>query len=286
MGSNIANNEIQLTIQGQTISANFGTIDTARYNIEQLLHAGLWTGIFAQDKPTLSEKEDRLMGELAELSYRAYKELREMPRFLEYLNYASPLRYYSETNIASRPSRRKPGKLNLDDLRAVPYVGSWSQMKQNLPGYYGVGFALEKMDTEGRWEEIESLYRNSLFFKSLLDNCEMAMTKCFFPLTSYLSEHKKYGTLWNMIHDEYNRTRKYVLRLSGADDLMDDRPVNRMSVKMRQRIELPLLTIQQFALSRIRELEEEDPDHPEKKVYEKLAMRCSFGIINAERNSA
>jgi phosphoenolpyruvate carboxylase len=286
MGSNIERKEIQLTIQGQTISANFGTVDSARYNIEQLLHAGLWNGVFSDGEPTLNEKEDLLLGDLAAISYRAYRELREMPGFLEYLNYASPLRYYSETNIASRPSKRKPGKLNLEDLRAVPYVGSWSQLKQNLPGYYGVGVALEELDKAGRWPEIQALYQHSLFFKTLLDNCEMAMTKCFFPLTSYLSNHKKYGALWNIIHDEYNRTRSYVLRLSGAEDLMEGRPVNRMSVQMRQRIELPLLTIQQFALSRIRELEEIDPGHPDKKVFEKLAMRCSFGIINAERNSA
>jgi phosphoenolpyruvate carboxylase len=288
MGSNISSKEIQLTIQGQTISANFGTIDTARYNMEQLMHAGIWNALFSEGSETLRPAEDKLLEKLADESFQAYNTLKNMPDFLEYLNFASPLRYYGQANIGSRPSKRKPGKLNLDDLRAVPYVGSWSQLKQNLPGYYGVGAAFKKLEEAGKWQELENLYKRSLFFKTLMDNCEMAMTKCFFPLTAYLADHERYGSLWNMIFEEYERTMSYILRLSGADVLMADRPVNRQSVRMRQRIELPLLTIQQFALAKIREIEEkgEAGDSDRKIVFEKLVMRCSFGIINAERNSA
>jgi phosphoenolpyruvate carboxylase len=299
MGSNIANKEIELTIQGQTISANFGTIDTARYNMEQLMHAGIWSDLFASRRPTLTEEEDALFSALAQESYVAYSALKNQPDFLEYLDYASPLRYYSEANIGSRPSRRKKGKLNLDDLRAVPYVGSWSQMKQNLPGYYGVGTALNRLKDEGRWEEVVQMFNHSSFFRTVLENCEMALTKCFFPLTAYLSEHPEYGSLWNMIHDEYQLTRSCLLQLSGNNELMENKPVSSMSIRMRQRIELPLLTIQQYALNRIRKWENESESESEsvsgnrsesgiaeKQVYEKLAMRCSFGIINAERNSA
>jgi phosphoenolpyruvate carboxylase len=256
--------------------------------MEQLMHAGIWNALFSDGDETFTQAEDKLMENLAKESFQAYNELKNIPDFLEYLNFASPLRYYGQANIGSRPSKRKPGKLNLDDLRAVPYVGSWSQLKQNLPGYYGVGAAFQKLEEEGRWEEIENLYKRSLFFKTLLDNCEMAMTKCFFPLTAYLSHHKRYGALWNMIFEEYERTMSYLLRLSGADVLMANRPVNRQSVRMRQRIELPLLTIQQFALANIRKMEENgDIENGDRKtVFEKLVMRCSFGIINAERNSA
>lgn len=286
MGPNIANKEIQLTIQGQTISSNFGTIDIARYNMEQLMHAGIRNALFSPRESTLTEEEDTLIQSLAKESYEAYKTLKNLPNFLEYLNYASPLRYYGEANIGSRPSKRKPGKLNLEDLRAVPYVGSWSQLKQNLPGYYGVGTAFEKLEAKGQWNAIEHLYQHSLFFKTLMDNCEMAMSKSFFPLTAYLAHHAQYGSLWKMIYEEFDRTKKYLLRLSGAAELMADKPVNHLSIQMRQRIELPLLTIQQFALTKIRELEEQNADDNHKKVYGKLVIRCSFGIINAERNSA
>ncbi|MHA6248358.1 phosphoenolpyruvate carboxylase [Pontibacter sp. CAU 1760] len=286
MGPNISNKEIQLTIQGQTISSNFGTVDAAQYNIEQLLHAGVWNTVFASQETLLRPEEVALLQRLSNESFDKYNHLKNHPDFLEYLIYASPLRYYGEANIGSRPSKRKPGKLNLNDLRAVPYVGSWSQLKQNLPGYYGVGTALQRLEEAGKWEEIQQLYNRSLFFKTLMDNCEMAMTKCFFPLTAFLAKHPKYGELWNMIYEEFQLTKSYILRLAGGTELMEDKPVNLLSIQMRQRIELPLLTIQQYALTKIREMEEQQKEGDNKKTYEKMVMRCSFGIINAERNSA
>lgn len=286
MGRNISNKEIQLTIQGQTISSNFGTNDAAQFNIEQLLHAGISNALFNSRENTLTSEEQEVLLSLAQESYEAYNSLKNHPDFLEYLNYASPLRYYGEANIGSRPSKRKPGKLNLNDLRAVPYVGSWSQLKQNLPGYYGVGTAIEKLEAAGKWDSIKQLYKNSLFFKTLMDNCEMAMNKCFFPLTAFLAEHPKYGGLWKQIYEEYERTKNCVLRLADATTLMEDKPVNQLSIQMRQRIELPLLTIQQYGLTKIREMEEQAVQADNKSTYEKLVVRCSFGIINAERNSA
>jgi phosphoenolpyruvate carboxylase len=287
MGPNIANNEIQLTIQGQTISSNFGTIDSAQFNIEQLLHAGISNDIFGRRKTTLTEPEEELLFTLARHSFDSYTALKNHPYFLEYLGHASPLRFYAETNIGSRPAKRNTGsKLSLNDLRAIPYVGAWSQLKQNVTGYYGVGTALKKIEEAGKWEETRQLYKNSLFFKTLIDNCEMAMKKSFFPLTAYLSKHPRYGELWNMIYEEYELTKKYILRLSGEGDLMSDYPVDQLSIQMRERIVLPLVTIQQYAITKVRELEEKLIQSPQKDSYEKLVMRCSFGIINAGRNSA
>ena len=286
LGSNIANKEIQITIQGQTVSSNFGTTDSAQYNIEQLIHAGVHNALFSSGQPTVLEQQDQLIQELADASYEAYSALKHHPDYLVYLNEVSPLRYYGQANIGSRPSKRKPGKLNLDDLRAVPYVGSWSQLKQNLPGYYGVGSAFEKMEAVGRWDELQQLYRESPFFRALMNNCEMAMTKCFFPLTAYLSEDPRYGEIWQMIHGEFIRSQNYLKRLAGIEELMEDKPVNRLSIQMRQRIELPLLTVQQYALNKIRELEAAGDESDQKAIYEKLVVRCSFGIINAGRNSA
>ena len=286
MGQNIANKEIQLTIQGQTISSNFGTHESARYNIEQLINAGISNALFSSDEQTLTAPEEDLLLTLAQESYEAYNTLKKHPDFIEYLTYVSPLRYYAETNIGSRPSKRNAGKLNLNDLRAVPYVGAWSQLKQNVPGYYGVGMALQKMEANGKWDDIKNLYEQSLFFKTLLDHCEMAMNKCFFPITAYLANHPKYGVLWNIMYEEYERTKSYLLRLTGGKELMADKPIDQLSIHLRQRIELPLITIQQYALAKIREMEEAEIDGSEKKIYEKLVVRCSFGIINAERNSA
>jgi phosphoenolpyruvate carboxylase len=232
-------------------------------------------------------REASLLQELSQTGYESYRALKDHPYFLDYLGHASPLRFYAETNIGSRPAKRgSSGRLTLKDLRAIPFVGAWSQLKQNVTGYYGVGAALQKMDEAGRFNEVQTLYRESAFFKTLMDNCEMAMKKCFFPLTAFLSEHPVYGEIWNMIYQEYERTVRYVTRLSGNTELMADYPVEQVSVQMRERIVLPLTTIQQYAITRVREMEEKLVQSPIKQSYEKLVMRCSFGIINAGRNSA
>ena len=287
MGKNIANKEIQLTIQGQTVSSNFGTIDAAQYNIEQMIDAGIYNDLLKNNEVTLLPNEEKLLQSLAEESYQSYIQLKEHPYFIEYLGHASPLRFYSETNIGSRPAKRgASSKINLKDLRAIPFVGAWSQLKQNVTGYYGVGTALQQLEKQGKWDELQKMYQRSLFFKTLIDNSEMAMQKCFFPLTSFLSTHPVYGEIWNKIHEEYELTKQYVQKLSGHTELMADYPVDQLSIQMRERIVLPLITIQQYAITKVRELEEQLIDVPVKQTYEKLVMRCSFGIINAGRNSA
>lgn len=112
------------------------------------------------------------------------------------------------------------------------------------------------------------------------------MMKSFFPLTAFLAQHKQFGEIWQMIYDEYELTKQYLFKITGNNELMADYPVEQASIQMRERIVLPLVTIQQYALTRIRELDEQGAPAAMKETYEKLAMRCSFGIINAGRNSA
>jgi len=287
MGKDISNKEIQLTIQGQTVSSNFGIIEAAQFNLEQLIHAGISNELFSTKEVTLHQEEEELIQTLADDSYKAYIELKEHPYFVEYLAQVSPLRFYAETNIGSRPAKRGgSAKLSLKDLRAIPYVGAWSQLKQNVTGYYGVGTALKKIEEAGKWKQVQKLYKESLFFKTLIDNCEMAMKKSYFPLTEYLADHPKYGEIWRKTYHEYELSIRYVLKLSGQHELMADYPVDQLSIGMRERIVLPLVTIQQYALSKVRNMEEQLIQSPLKDSYGKLAMRCSFGIINAGRNSA
>ncbi len=287
MGRNISGKEIQLTVQGQTVSSNFGTIDSAQYNIEQLLHAGISNELFNTHDKTLSDEESALLESLAVEGLKSYQALKNDPAFLDYLSEVSPLKFYNETNIGSRPAKRGgSSRLSLKDLRAIPFVGAWSQLKQNVTGYYGVGTALQEMDKQGKFMAVKKLYSNSLFFKTLIDNCEMAMRKCFFPLTAYLADDPRYGAIWNQIYQEYELTQRYIFLLSGKNELMSSYPVEQLSIQMRERIVLPLTTIQQYAMSRIRELEQQQAPPEQKALFEKLVIRCSFGIINAGRNSA
>jgi phosphoenolpyruvate carboxylase len=269
------------------VSSNFGNIDSAQFNLEQLIHAGISNEIFANKDANLDEGEEKIIQHMADISFDSYNQLKNHPDFVDYLVHASPLRFYSDTNIGSRPAKRGGStKFSLKNLRAIPFVGAWSQLKQNVTGYFGVGTALQKLDQRGKLPEIKKLYGESLFFKTLLDNCEMAMHKSFFPLTAHLADHPKFGEIWQMIFKEYELTKQYILRLSGKTELMDDYPVEQQSIHTRERIVLPLLTIQQYAMIRVREMEEAIINAPIKATYEKLVMRCSFGIINAGRNSA
>ena len=197
------------------------------------------------------------------------------------------MKFYAETNIGSRPAKRGgDGKLNLSDLRAIPFVGAWSQLKQNVTGYYGVGRALQKAKENGKIGDLKLLYQESLFFRTLIDNCEMSMKKCFFPLTYFLADHPFYGEIWNDIYNEFELTKQNLFLLTGNSELMQDYPIEQVSIQMRERIVLPLITIQQYAITRVREMDEKLLDNPERDVFRKLVMRCSFGIINAGRNSA
>lgn len=282
-GPTIANNEIQITIQGQTITSMYGSRSQAMYNFEQLLSAGIINDVFQDDKSIINKQERNLIEELAEEGVKKYFELKEHPQFVPYLENKSPLKYYGLTNIGSRPSKRSSGKkLTLSDLRAIPFVGSWSQLKQNVPGYFGFGTALQKVIDEGRLEDLKLLFENSLYFKTLIENSMMGLTKTYFPLTYYMKKDPEYGKFWEILFDEYKLTVKNMLLVSGQDSLMANEKLSKLSIDYREHIVLPLLTIQQYALQKI----EETTDEQLRLVYEKMVTRSLFGNINASRNSA
>ena len=284
LGNNIENEEIQLTVQGQTITSNFGTIQSSQYNLEQLLSAGISNTIFAENRKQLSASERKLLEELGSISYEVYQSFKADPQFLPYMQQYSPLNYYSKSNIASRPGKRgNSNQLKFEDLRAIPFVGSWSQLKQNVPGYFGVGAALSKMKEDGRWPAVKALFDSSPFFRTLIDNSMMSMLKSFFPLTSFIKDNPTYGSVWKMIKKEYDLTEELVLDLAGNKELMQEDKTGRASILMRDKIVLPLLTIQQYALN---QLHNNSLDEELRNTYEKLVTRSMFGIINAARNSA
>lgn len=287
LGPNIEDKEVQLTIQGQTISSNFGTLDSSKYNLEQLISSGMFNRM-GKDKLEMSNEDRVVMTDLAETSYQSYKDFKSHPMFIPYLERMSTLKYYAKTNIGSRPSKRGSSeKLVFSDLRAIPFVGSWSQLKQNVPGFYGVGTALKKYDDNGEFYKVEQLYKNSKFFKTLLENSMMALSKSFFDLTKYMSKDEEFGDFWNIIYNEYIITKTLLLKLTCYKELMENEPSGKASIAVRESIVLPLLTIQQFALKKIQELEKEDvKDEEQIKIFEKIVTRSLFGNINASRNSA
>jgi phosphoenolpyruvate carboxylase len=283
LGNTVEDHEVQLTVQGQTISSGFGKVTSCRYNLEQLFSAGLECTVFGEEEEALTYDDKVLLDSLADSGYRAYLELKNHPKFVPYLEKVTPLRFFGETNIGSRPVKRNASnELKFEDLRAIPFVGAWAQMKQNIPGFYGVGSALDDMKKSGRFKDFQSLYQRSLFFRTLLGNSMMSLTKTYYPATRYLLRDKEFGEFWKKMHDEYQRSRKQLLQVTQLEQLMQNNPTNLDSIKLRERIVMPLIVIQQFALQRLRK----GDDKKHSQQYHKLVLRCMFGIINAARNSA
>ncbi len=280
--SEIANNDIQLTIQGQTITSTYGTKEKFVFNAEQMVTSGL-ISLDKNSETEISDEERALIERLSELSFKKYTALKNHPMFLPYLEKMTTLKYYGQTKIGSRPGKRnKSKKLSLSDLRAISYVGSWSQLKQNIPGYYGVGTALKKLEEEGKLEEMQKLYSDVALFKTLIDNSMMSLTKCFFELTSYMKNNDEFGAFWNVLFDEYLLSKSMILQITGMDSLMENEQRSRESISLRDTIVLPLLLIQHYALQILNSgLEKE---HQE--IYQKLVVRSLYGNINASRNSA
>jgi phosphoenolpyruvate carboxylase len=159
-------------------------------------------------------------------------------------------------------------------------VGAWSQLKQNVPGYYGIGTAIQALVAEGQSDRLKHLFSDVPFFKALIQNSMMALSKSYFELTAYMAEDDAYTEFWNMLYDEYRLSKEMVLLISGYQTLMEEEPLSQKSIAIRERIVLPLLVIQQSALQKI------EMDTMHKPVYEKMVERSLYGNINASRNSA
>ena len=277
--SKTSNHEIQLTIQGQTITSKYATQEQFIDNCESLLTAALIMELSDKNND-ISVKHRDIFDELAELSYKKFEQLKQHEMFIPYLEEKSTLKYYAKAKIGSRPGKRGNNKkLQLSDLRAISFVGAWSQMKQNVPGYYGIGTAIKNLIEQNKLEELKGLYREVPIFKALVQNSMMSLSKSNFKLTSYMQNDEKFGEFWNILYTEYKLSKKMLLLVSGSETLMQDEALTGKSIEIREKIVLPLLLSQQYALQKISE------NNQYIDLYEKIVVRSLYGNINASRNS-
>ncbi|MFN7094630.1 MAG: phosphoenolpyruvate carboxylase, partial [Burkholderiales bacterium] len=283
LGTETEAREIQLTIQGQTISSNFGTTDSAIYNMEQLFTAGLVAKLFPSPTETLNAAQEELLEELAEVCYQAYLALRHDELFIPYLEEITPLKYLAAVNIGSRPAKRNSGnRLKLEDLRAIPFVGSWMQMQQNILGFYGLGIGMQSLINKNPTYllKLQALYHDSLFFKTLINNAMESLYKSNFSISSHLAHDPKFGRFWHQLKDEHELAKTMLLLISGQSELLATDYVKRESINLRAKIKLPLLIIQQYALAKLR-----DPQLQDKEIWEKLITKSLAANVNASRNA-
>lgn len=271
--------QIQLTIQGQTVSSKFGNPISAKYNLEQLISSGLHV-LTKKENP---EQKDfsLLMKQLSEKSLKKYLNLIKRDDFMNYMANVTPLNYYQKANISSRPDRRDKKSSSISDLRAIPFVGAWSQIRQNVPGYYGLGTAINSIINQGDEDILKKMYLEYDFFQAIIENSMQSMSKTDFSKSLFLKKESQFKSIWEDVKNEFELTKHMVLRISGQKTLLEKKPQIKSSIELREQIVSPLILIQQYALYKKRNKKNKDSG-----VYDNLIIRSLFGNINAARNSA
>lgn len=257
---------IKLTEQGEVISDRYSNDAIAHRHLEQLVDAVL---LSSGKRPEMVQEETwgTIMEELGEHSFDAYKDLVNHPDFLTYFHEATPIDQIGQLNIGSRPSKRKQTK-GIQDLRAIPWVFAWTQSRVNLPGWYGLGTGVETWlddgDYDERLSELSEMYLRWPFFRTVIDNAQMSLRKgdmTIATLYSTLTDEETRASIFTMIREEYERTERIILAITGYQDLLDNEPWLQRSIRLRNPYVDPLNYIQVAMLRRLRD--EPAPDEAE-----------------------
>ncbi|MGK2859411.1 MAG: phosphoenolpyruvate carboxylase [Thermoanaerobaculia bacterium] len=251
---------MKITEQGEAINERYSNPRLARRHLEQLLHATILAT--ARGRGLLKDeshgtKWDGTMEALAVRAERAYRELVfATPQLVAYLEGATPIGEISLLNIGSRPTKRSAAR-GIEDLRAIPWVFAWTQSRVGLPGWYGVGTAMEQWaEREGTWEILATMYREWLFFRTAIDNVQLALCKADLRVAGLyagLAEPEAREAVFPRLEAEYERTTRSVLRVTGQERLLEREPWLQRAIEVRNPYIDPMNAIQVALLRRLRE---------------------------------
>jgi phosphoenolpyruvate carboxylase len=257
---------IKITEQGEVISAKYGLPDIALRSLELATSAVVEASLPSakaesetDDAERQRERYREVMEQLSEHAMRAYRRLvHESPGFTEYFTEATPVEELQHLRIGSRPARRNDETTGIADLRAIPWVFGWTQSRHLLPGWLGVGTALEKF-TDARPElhlqTLREMNREWRYFKSTLSNIEMALAKADFQIARQYAERlagPKRRKIFDEIEKEFVRTRRLLLSVTEQDELLEKTPVLRRSIDVRNPYVDPMSYLQVELLDRYR----------------------------------
>ncbi len=259
------NGRIRITEQGEVIDERYGHPAIARRHLEQVVHATLLASADPRHGalPRIQPEWQKAMDELAAISYHAYRQLiYETPALLEYWQQATPIAEINQMRIGSRPSRRT-AKATFDSLRAIPWGFSWMQSRHVVPGWYGVGTALETFGkTPTNVQLLGEMYRDWPFFQVVLDNAQVSLAKADMGIArlyaSLVSDKKVREQIYGDIKAEFDRTVTWILRVTGQRELLDNDPTLQRSVRQRNPYVDPLNFIQVGLLRKLRYLSEQE----------------------------
>ncbi|CAM3132207.1 phosphoenolpyruvate carboxylase [Streptobacillus felis] len=228
--------KIRLTEQGEVIGAKYGNLDLGKFNLEALLSATLEKSLRDESKDI--KEYENIMEQISNISYKEYRKLvYETEGFSEYFFESTPINEVSSLNIGSRPSSRKK-VLDIEGLRAIPWVFSWSQTRVMLPGWYGVGTAFNKWIKENDGlNTLKSMYKNWPFFKALLSNLEMVLSKTDMNIAKEYSKlvknEENSNKVFEMINKEWLLTFNLLKEITGIRYLLEDNEMLTLSLKNR-----------------------------------------------------
>jgi len=246
------NGKIKVTQQGEVISDNFANSDLSQINLKIILSSVIEASL--DKKKNDSEKWNGLMNFLSNESYDYYRKLINEENFVDYVKKSTPLEEFSKMNIGSRPSKRNSGSNTLKDLRAIPWVFSWSQSRQIITGWYGFGYAIERAIEEGKEQEIKKMYEELKFFRTLVSSVEMNLAKTDMAISeSYVDElHDGQYEIFNEIKKEFNRSESLIKKITSQKSLLENNPTLKKTLDVREAYLLPLNMFQIIFLKKIR----------------------------------
>ncbi len=228
---------LRLTEQGEVIASKYADPETGRHNLEILAAATLE----ASFRPAGADGQGRhaaIMDELARLALAEYRSLVETPGFMDYFRAATPFSEIVSLNIGSRPASRK-ASLELDDLRAIPWVFSWSQSRIMLPGWFGFGGAVTRFlaDGKGSLDELKLMHADWPFFRAMLSNLDMVLAKTDLGIGERYAElvpDQALGrAVFSRIHREWRASREQLFAITGATGFLAGNPTLARSIRNR-----------------------------------------------------
>ena len=231
--------KIRLTEQGEVIGAKYGDPDMGLRNLETLVAASVEA--VANDATNAEDwlPFENAMREMSELSFRAYRKLvYETDGFTDFFRAATPVNEISQLNIGSRPSSRKKSQ-RIEDLRAIPWVFSWAQSRMMLPGWYGVGAAIEQWvgHDDARWSILQDMYQHWPFFQSVVSNLDMVIAKTDLAIakryTELVEDQALAERIFSEIVAEWKRVVAILAKITGSEALLSHNQTLARSLRNR-----------------------------------------------------
>ena len=286
--------QIKITEQGEVLSFKYQNLETAVYE----LTLGI-TGLMKASRHLVQAVPDdppeaaAVMAELARHGEAVYRELTERtPGFMDYFYEATPLGEIALLNLGSRPSHRAQGDRSKYSVRAIPWMFGWGLSRHTLPGWYGIGSALAawRGSDPKRLAVLQTLYREWPFFRALLDNSQMSLSKADVGIAreyARLCDNANIGTdIYQRFRDEYDRTCREILAVAQISMLLEESPTLAKSLERRNPYLDPLNHIQVALLPRYRQAaREHGADSPEAEIWLRPLLRSINALAAGMRNT-